>query len=589
MQLSLAFVLANYLTLIISLFSCWGWGRIGLKLIRTESGPQKEILSKGLLESLALALGVGFAAVSFQALLIAGIFQRNNVLLIISVGLVFATLEFFRDSRRLNNLVIHQYLWTPAHRLALGLVFIIGIPTLFAPLRPPIAWDEIMYHLPHAKQWADSGSLTINYWLRYPWFPYNFDLLFSASFLFDDDIFPHLIHASAGWMVAWLIYEIGALYANRVVAGLAAAAWLYLTIDQYGQADVDMGVTLWLLAGCVAFWRGWESRLCGWWVLSAFFIGLAAGSKYQALGILPMLTIAFAWRERRLKIWLLTGIVFAIPCAYWYVRNAFLAGDPVAPMGGRIFGFTDWNIEDYRTQFEDLRIHAGFPNPILWTAPFVFISAAARHNRALVAAGILALSQFLIWAMTSRYPRYLMPAYPFLLLLTAQGWYTVSLLIKERWPTAWIWPRFQSIALVLFGLLLCATSVTFSYKNIQLIAITPERREAILLNRISGYRVISYLRENPVKKLYQFSMEDAIYYLPSPTWGEVFGPWRYKDYNLAPAVLRKKLLDQDFDALVVHTLRIPSLASSQDFDRHFELLTSDGVVALYRIRSNIQQ
>ena len=588
MQSSLAFVLSNYLTLLISLFSCWGLGRIGLKLIRTESGLQKEIYSKGLHDSLALALGVGFAATSFQALLIAGIFQRNNILLIISVGLVFALLEFFRDSRRLNKFIMHRHLWTPAHRLALGMVFIIGMPTLFAPLRPPIAWDEIMYHLPHAKQWAESGSLTVNYWLRYPWFPYNFDLLFSASFLFDNDVFPHLIHASAGWMVAWLIYEIAALYANRVVAGLAAAGWLYLTIDQYGQADVDMGVTLWLLAGCVAFWRGWESRLCSWWVLSAFFIGLAAGSKYQVLGILPILTLALAWRERRLKIWLMAGIAFAIPCAYWYVRNAILAGDPVAPMGGRIFGFTDWNIEDYRTQFEDLRIHAGFPDPILWTAPLVFISAAARHNRALVAAGILALSQFLIWAMTSRYPRYLMPVYPFLLLLTAQGWYTISLLIKARWSTAWIWTRFQNISLFLFGLSFCATSVKSSYEHIQLIAFTPEHREAILMNRISGYRVASYLRDHPVKKLYQFSMEDAIYYLPSPTWGEVFGPWRYKDYILAPAVLRKKLLDQDFDALVVHTLRIPSLASSQDFDRYFELLTSDGVVALYRIRSNTQ-
>lgn len=46
-------------------------------------------------------------------------------------------------------------------------------PTLFAPLGPPISWDELMYHLPQARQWALSGQLSVNEWLRYPWFLYN--------------------------------------------------------------------------------------------------------------------------------------------------------------------------------------------------------------------------------------------------------------------------------------------------------------------------------------------------------------------------------------------------------------------------------
>ena len=45
-------------------------------------------------------------------------------------------------------------------------VLLNGPPTLLAPLSPPMAWDELAYHLPHAREWARSGRLVVTDWLR---------------------------------------------------------------------------------------------------------------------------------------------------------------------------------------------------------------------------------------------------------------------------------------------------------------------------------------------------------------------------------------------------------------------------------------
>ena len=89
--------------------------------------------------------------------------------------------------------------------MALALV---ALPALMAPLAPPAAFDELMYHLPYARQVAQSGSLGIHEWLRYPWFPYNYNLLYAGALLVGDDVLTHFLGASrAGcrsrWSIAW--------------------------------------------------------------------------------------------------------------------------------------------------------------------------------------------------------------------------------------------------------------------------------------------------------------------------------------------------------------------------------------------------
>ena len=72
-------------------------------------------------------------------------------------------------------------------------------------------------------------------------------------------------------------------------------------------------------------------------------MGVAVGSKYQALFFLPFLAMTLVLVDRRPSTLLLVLVCLVVPCGYWYARNAIMTGDPFNPLGGKLFGFTDWN------------------------------------------------------------------------------------------------------------------------------------------------------------------------------------------------------------------------------------------------------
>ncbi len=121
--------------------------------------------------------------------------------------------------------------------------------------------------------------------------------------------------------------------------------------------------------------------------------------------------------------------------------------------------------------------------------------------------------------------------------------------------------------------------------NWKKIAVTEAEREMYLRSRISGYNVITYLKRLPSVHVYQFGLEDAIYYAPQPIYGDHFGPWRYRDLaNLPPESLARRLAEMGFDTLVIHHLRWPMIAAKPDFLRYFETIFESQGVSVYRIK-----
>ena len=587
----LAYLLEQYVILFVFVFACWGTGRFALQSLGIDSLQISISYRSNLLNPLATAFGVAIAACGLQWLAVIGHLQKGPVLILLMVGLILTTrfLMTKRDGLRRSPGLRS---WSRNEQAAFVVMLLIAFPTFFAPLAPPLDWDELMYHLPHARQWANSGSLTVDLWLRYPWFPYNYDLLYSAALIFHNDVFTHILHAMAGWIVAWLLFEFGSAYIDRLSGLLTAACWLYLSRGYYKSAYIDMGLTLWLTAGFIAFWLGWQEERKNariWWIVSAFCLGAATGTKYQVIGVLPFFVIAMVWKAPRLREWLTIALVFALPCAYWYIRNLIFAGDPVAPIGGKIFGFTDWNLYDYQGQFANLHRHLGWPPVILWAVPFTFIAASARRNATLLAVTIFVGFQFAVWVVTSRYTRYLLPAYPLFALLAVQGWRVIA---QQAWIHFSKWNKSILFGQYIFAFLfvaLCTASVYKAYINIRKIAPTPSSREAYLQAHIPGYGVIEYLKTHQVGKLYQFGMEGVIYYLPNPVWGEEFGPWRYVDYaNLGAKKLHDRLLGEGFTSLLIHTVRFSSVVSKSDFNKYFQHVITDGPVTLYRIYPTIR-
>ncbi|CAN5617994.1 hypothetical protein BH10PSE18_BH10PSE18_23910 [soil metagenome] len=583
----LTFALGQYAALAIVIGACWGFGSRLLRL-----APADARIAAGLAHPMAITLGLGLSICLLQWLGIAGMLRVSAVTAILAAGWLLAVWESLqrrhasaaglRVSVSVAALKNRWYALTSAERWTFALLVLCLLSTPIAPLAPPLVWDELMYHLPHAQQWAASGRLEVTPWLRYPWFPYNYDLLYAAALLFGYDVLPHLLHATAGWLTAWLIYALGKEHLDSTTACVAAALWVYLTRSEYQAAYVDMGVALFITAACVAFlqWRGTRTR---YWLLAwTLALGIAAGAKYQVLGLLPLFAAGLAWHDRRPASWLVALVGLAVPCAYWYTRNAVLAGDPFSPLGGPIFGFTDWNLSDHRSQFEDLRRNRGLPDVMLWAALLAPWAPTVRRSSAGRTAIVATVWMLVVWAASSMYPRYLLSAYPLLVLLSAAGGMHLARTIAAAVPQVRRIPRaVPAVLLVLVALSVTATSVKF-WKRV---AATPAQRDAILTARVPGYAMWNWLRQQSTeRKTFQIGLEDSIYYAPQPIWGEVFGPWRYRDFTeLTPAELHARLAAEGFDMLVVHTQRMPQVASRTGFDTFFVLLHADGPVRAYRL------
>ena len=387
----------------------------------------------------------------------------------------------------------------------------------------------------------------------------------------------------------------GSTHTSRTLALAGAAIWLGL--GDYASALIDMGVALFVLAGCVALWWWREAQDAKspqaprWLVVATFFFGVAAGCKYQALTFLPLVAVFVLWRERRPKVLALALLSFLLPCIYWYARNAITTGDPFNPIGARLFGFTNWNAADYQNQFDDVKAHAAWPNLAIWGVVLAPLSPWFRRSAAVRAAVVFCAYSLVVWLVTSRYPRYMTASYPLVALMSALGWAVffkaIASGVRKAAPAFAAWSRWSTVGVWVGGLLivtLAAMSVQQTFKRGAMVSLTQDTRDAFLRVNVPGYEVMRYLREHPHGKLYQVALSEAIYYGPDEVWGDMLGPWRYADFLAAPpAEMARKFMSLGFGSLVVASPYVAGLSSKPGFDKHFvPLFEKDGAKA-YRI------
>lgn len=585
----LVFAAAHYAALAIFVAACWGFGRA--VFVRLGAPVHRDFWLE---MAMATALGVGIFICVFQALGIAGLLNVPGVLLPVAVGFAAACVQFPAWLRQARTLEPGPSL-TWVEKAGLAALALVALPTLVAPLAPPAAFDELMYHLPYARQVAQSGTLGIHEWLRYPWFPYNYNLLYAGALLVGDDALPHFMNALAGWLSAWMVYRLGVQHLNRVLACAAAGIWL--GIGDYSNALIDMGVALFVLSAWIALWWWNESHAAQpsqgarWLALAAFFLGLAAGSKYQALTFLPLAAWFVVRRERRPAVWAVGLVCFLLPCVYWYARNAVMTGDPFNPIGAKLFGFSNWNLADYKNQVDDVRAHAALPNFLIWPVVLAPFSLAWRRSPAVHAAIVFCAYSLLVWVLTSRYPRYMTASFPLFALVTVLGWQVLL-----RWIVAGLrrllpasaragWPvRAGSVAVGLFLAVLAAVSFRHATRELAKVSPTPATRAAFLRENVPGYGVMDYVREHASGRVYQIALSEAIYYGPNPIWGDTLGPWRYADFPLLPAAeAARRFAGLGFEAIVMPDAVARTVAGHGDFDRHFALMYEQDGAKAYRI------
>lgn len=322
----------------------------------------------------------------------------------------------------------------PFARLAIGVAAAAAVWTqvaaLIAGFAPAHVSDEFVLHLGVPGWWRAHHRIVPQPGNVFSAFPAAASLLYAPWVSTGAAFGTAWAHQAAGWLGAAGVWQ---LLADRAPAIRTLAVLGTLTLPSLwifaGRAFADL-FPLALGAAALLAARGGRFGLAG------AAVGLAAGAKYQAWVLLPML-LALAPVRRWMP--LLAGALAA--AAPWLLRGWLGHGDPLHPLLWNWFGQPGWDatlaarVARGLHQDASLAGLAGLPAlpwlipvrsfasgsdgttgvlaallvPALWIAP------RPRESAALLAVALAA-------ALTGSGLRYFLPALPLLIAVAARGW-----------------------------------------------------------------------------------------------------------------------------------------------------------------------
>jgi hypothetical protein len=218
-------------------------------------------------------------------------------------------------------------------------------------LTPPISRDAIIHHLAIPKLWLAHGGFYEIPWADFSYYPMNIDLLYLIPLYFKNDIVPKFIHFAFGFGTGLLIYcylknklsKNWGLLGFLVFFSTPAVARLSTT------AYIDLGMVFFATASILAFvrWRDGSYKDAKWLILSAVCMGLAAGSKYNALIawlFLNMMMVFYYSRDTKKGLPALQyGVAFfaiaLVVVSPWFIKNYIQTENPIYPLFDQFFRF----------------------------------------------------------------------------------------------------------------------------------------------------------------------------------------------------------------------------------------------------------
>ena len=339
-------------------------------------------------------------------------------------------------------------------------------------LTPPISRDALIHHLAIPKLWLAHGGFYEIPWADFSYYPMNIDLLYLIPLYFKNDIVPKFIHFAFGLGTGLLVYN---YLKNRLSKNWGLLGFLvFFSTPAVARlsttAYIDLGMVFFATASILAFvrWRDGSYKNTKWLVLSAVCMGLAVGSKYNAMIawlFLNLIMVFYYSRDTKNGLPALQyGVAFfaiaLLVVSPWFIKNYIQAGNPIYPLFDQFFKFlhhtgekgasiaqiaeSRWtsNIfqrrevifgesfletlfipirmffqgKDASTQYFD-----GVLNPILITMlPFAFMNRKLNHDKIF----FLLFSVFFLFMayfLTVIRIRYILPVVPFLAILSVIG------------------------------------------------------------------------------------------------------------------------------------------------------------------------
>jgi len=339
-------------------------------------------------------------------------------------------------------------------------------------LTPPISRDALIHHLAVPKLWLKHGGIYEIPWANYAYYPMNIDILYALCLYFKNDIAPKIIHLVFGMGTGLLIYfYLKTKYGrNWGLLGMGIFITTPIVIWLSTTAYVDLGMTFFITSSVMAFikWRDSEYKNIKWFLLSGLAMGMAVGSKYNALiaafilNMLLMLSVVQDKHKQTAALWY--GILFfaitAITASPWYLKNYLQTGNPFYPLFDGFFrslhhhpvleaagrhaiekrrqiGFFKMREVMYAESFwETLLIpirmffqgkdnsyqyFQGVLNPILIIfSPFILFKKRYRKDQ-IIFVVFTVFFIAMVFFLTAKQVRYILPVLPFLSIIAVMG------------------------------------------------------------------------------------------------------------------------------------------------------------------------
>ncbi|KPJ52473.1 hypothetical protein AMJ39_07790 [candidate division TA06 bacterium DG_24] len=342
-------------------------------------------------------------------------------------------------------------------RLLILILVTTALVSLVGALAPPIAYDELSYHLQFPKEYIDAHRIC-----RYPavvWgYPQTTEMLYLLGMLLSGDIVAKLVHftfyaltlaAIAAFARRYLASHRLGLLAATIFSSMTIVGWLATT------AYVDLALTALSFLSVYALANAVLNKERNWSLVAALMWGAAMGVKYTGLlmpgifvlGVLIYVLLkmegGFKRSAARFTIAILIAFLLIAP---WLAKNIAYVGNPVYPFLGKVFktvgpkglghlmdeprlpsaterGLLKNLLLPWKITFEE-KLSAGADRmvgvgPLFLMFLPMLIWLRPRH-RALSFLLAYALVTFIIWALLIPLgPRFLLPIFPALAVLTS--------------------------------------------------------------------------------------------------------------------------------------------------------------------------
>lgn len=459
-----------------------------------------------------------------------------------------------------------------ALNLAAGLLLSVTIAVFisiifFLNLTPPITRDALIHHLAIPKLWLRHGGFYETPWADYSYFPMYINLLYLICLYFKNDIAPKFIHCSFGVATGAMLYiYLKAKYdRNWGLLGMVIFITTPIVVWLSTSAYIDLGMTFFTTGSILAFikWRDLEYRQIKWLLISSFCMGMAVGSKYNALIALMIMNLILmlsyvqdtSKQVAALKFGILFFMVSVLVASPWYIKNYFLTSNPFYPLFNSFFqslhhqpiqevlhrqaiqkvnqvsffrlreimyGETFWEtlLIPIRMFFQgddnSYRYFQGVLNPILivfW--PFILLNKTNRKDQAIFSF-FCVFFIFVAYFFTRQEVRYLLPVLPFLAILAVMGIKSIADKLKEDAFSSL--PKFhKSVRITARMFLFTSVIILLSFnglylkKRVDIIKPFPyvfrqETREAFLRRHLKFFPAFEYINTHLPDNAIVFTM-----------------------------------------------------------------------------------